>query len=104
MGPLDFGRSVYNSLIGDTPVLKQQLLDYSRMGIRKNFPKASDLEVEQTLAKDLECNLDGPKINSQLVGIGKLWDLSEEYARNQFERKIWPFVGDKNPSFLKITK
>jgi hypothetical protein len=33
LGPIDLGRSVYNQIIGDTPILKRELLDYSRRDI-----------------------------------------------------------------------
>ena len=90
LGPIDLGRSVYNQIVGDTPVLKRQLLDYSRSGIQRENPGYSTQEIENKLRKELGHKLDGEVINPQDVEIGKLWDASEDHARSFYERFVWP--------------
>ncbi len=38
LGPTDLGRSVYNQIIGDTPVLKRQLVEYCRRDMMSTHP------------------------------------------------------------------
>ena len=90
LGPVDLGRSVYNGVIGDTPVLKQKLVDYSRRGIKRENPNYSAQEVERALAGELNYRLSINNINPQEVSIEKLWDASEDHARSRYERWVWP--------------
>jgi hypothetical protein len=90
LGPIDLGRSVYNGVIGDTPVLKQQLVDYSRRDIKRKNPNYSAQEVDRTLSNELNYRLNDDKINVQEVSVEKLWDASEDHARNWYERWVWP--------------
>ena len=46
LGPIDLGRSVYNQIIGDTPILKRESLDYSRRGIQKKDLQYTPQQVE----------------------------------------------------------
>jgi hypothetical protein len=75
LGPIDLGRSIYNQIIGDTPVLKRQLLDYSRRDIQRNSPNYTQLEVEKKLANELNYELTEERIDPQKVSIEK-FDLS----------------------------
>ena len=106
LGPVDLGRSVYNGIIGDTPVLKQQLVDYSKRDIKKLNPNYSFQEVETTLSNELnyrlkhhtmdllevETTLDNNDsgINPQEVSIEKLWDASENHSKSWYKRWVWP--------------
>ena len=97
LGPIDLGRSVYNQIIGDTPILKRELLDYSRRDIQRKHLGYSALEIEAELANELchtgytlEINVDKDKIDPQEISIEKLWDASEDHARSQYQRWIWP--------------
>ena len=89
LGPIDLGRSVYNGIIVDTPVLKQQLLDSSRRDISRKNPNYSGAQVEKILADELNYRLDGEKINPQTISVEKLWDSSEDHARSWYQRWVW---------------
>src|SRR3989344_6031642 len=43
LGPIDLGRSVYNQIIGDTPVLKQELLNY----VKRNYRPIPILDFDE---------------------------------------------------------
>ncbi len=101
LGPIDLGRSVYNQIIGDTPILKRELLDYSRIDIQRKHPDYSDLEIETELAHELghtrytlELDAGTHKIDPQEISIEKLWDASEDHARSQYQRWIWPSLDE----------
>jgi len=95
LGPIDLGRSVYNGIIGDTPVLKEQLLDYSRRDVRRKNPNYTDKHVEGELANELHYRLNGSsEINPQKVSIERLWDASEDHARTWYERWVWPSLDE----------
>ncbi len=98
LGPVDLGRSVYNQIIGDTPVLKRELLDYSRRDIHRKNPNYSLQQVETALASELGYNLGAviqvDKINPQDVSIETLWDNSEEHARSMYQRVVWPSLDE----------
>src|SRR3989338_8030503 len=55
LGPIDFGRSVYNQIVGDTPVLKRHLVDYVRQGIQNQLQKQNVNQIE--IERDLEAKL-----------------------------------------------
>ena len=91
MGPIDFSRSVYNQLVGDTAAVKRQLVDYTRDGIRNEFPKLNQRELELKLANELGVGLkEGEKIIPTDISASKLWDGSEDYAKNAWQQWIWP--------------
>ena len=80
MGPIDLTRTVYNQLTGDTPLLKRELLDYSRKDTN-----------ETTLAAELGYRLpEGEHINPQQVGIDELWDTAEDHAQGLYDQWVWP--------------
>jgi len=89
LGPIDLGRSVYNQIIGDTPILKRELLDYTRRGIQRKNPNYNTQQVEKDLANELGYRLDGDKIDPQDVSIEGLWDASEDHARSWYQRWVW---------------
>ena len=91
LGPIDTGRSVYNQIIGDTPALKRQLLDYSRQGIQEMDRNITPQETERKLARELEYKLGADeKIDPLKVSTEKLLDSSEEYAKSFYHRWVWP--------------
>ena len=96
LGPIDLGRTVYNQIVGDTPVIKRQLTAYVRSGIIKEHPKYDSIELERRLAQELEIPLvnEGEKVNPQDVGIGTLWDASEDYAKSWWQGWVWPSISD----------
>ena len=76
------GRTVYNQIVGDTPLIKKQLVDYCRDSIQIKNPKFSPLDIDIELALHLSYIPRGEKINPLEVSIEKLWDASEVNARN----------------------
>jgi hypothetical protein len=91
LGPVDLGRSVYNGITGDTPVLKEQLLDYSRRDIKRKNPNYTNQQAEVALADELHYKFNGStEINPQKVSVERLWDASEDHARTWYERWVWP--------------
>ena len=93
LGPMDFGRSVYNQIVGDTPVLKRQLVDYSRKDIAKAHPNYAPNDVEKALAGELGYSLptgENAQIDPLDVSIHKLWDASEDHASSMYQRWVWP--------------
>ena len=93
LGPIDLARSVYNGIIGDTPVLKEQLLDYIRRDIRR---KNLGENPEKDLANKIGVyNLDSNgRIDPQKVSVEKLWDAAEDHARSEYQRWIWTSLDD----------
>ena len=88
IGPIDCARSVYNLSIGDTAVMKNELVDYVRRGIavRKGSPI-----VEEELSIVLRTNYTPTQsIDPQRVSTEVLWDASEDYAQSTWERWVWP--------------
>ncbi|MBW3015551.1 hypothetical protein KY330_03955 [Candidatus Woesearchaeota archaeon] len=88
LGPIDFTRTVYNQIIGDTPVIKRQLVDY----VRKNTPHYSTmqaLKAEYALAKEMKAEVRDGRINPDSVSIETLWDLAEDYAKSSRDRWWW---------------
>ncbi|PIN73771.1 hypothetical protein COV20_06140 [Candidatus Woesearchaeota archaeon CG10_big_fil_rev_8_21_14_0_10_45_16] len=94
LGPMDLGRSVYNQIIGDTPILKRELLDYTRRDIQRSNPKYTVQQVEGNLANELGYKLEGDKIDPQDVSIEKLWDASEDHARSWYQKWVWPSLDE----------
>lgn len=89
LGPIDLGRSVYNQIIGDTPVLKIELLDYARRAIQRSNPEYTTRQVESSLASELGYKLEGDKIPPQEVSIENLWAASEIHARSWYQKWFW---------------
>ena len=94
LGPIDIGRSVYNQIIGDTQILKRELLDYTRRDIQRNPRYYTAQQVERDLANELGYRLYGDKIDPQDVSIEKLWDASEDHARSWYQRWVWPSLDE----------
>lgn len=95
LGPIDLGRSVYNGIIGDTPVLKEQLTDYVRRDIKKRNPSWTESQIEGALARELDYSFElNPKVNPQKVSIEYLWDSAEDHARSGFQRWVWTCQND----------
>jgi len=94
LGPVDLGRSVYNQIIGDTPILKRELLDYTRRDILRSNPNYTAQQVEGSLANELGYKFEGDKIDPQNVSIEKLWDASEDHARSWYQRWVWPSLDE----------
>ena len=92
IGPLDTARTFYSVIIGDTPVLKKELVEYCREGIIKNqINYLTPNQIEKTLASKLEYKLiEGEKINPSEVRIDALWDASEDLAKSPYQHWIWP--------------
>jgi hypothetical protein len=94
LGPIDLGRSVYNQIIGDTPILKRELLDYSRRDIQSKNRQYTPQQVETALADELGYSLDGDRIHPLDVSIEELWDASEDHARSLYQRWVWPSLDE----------
>lgn len=88
-GPIDLFRNGYNFGIGDTPVIKRELLNYARDGVHRKYIGASNEKVDSMLANELNY-YDSLPIDPQKVAADKLWDLSEEYSPDGFQRFFWP--------------
>ena len=90
VGPIDAYRTIYNSIIGDVPVLKMELLNYSRVQIKNQYQKISDNLIEAILAERLQLSITkGNKIATEDVSIIELWDLVEIYPKSWKDRWIW---------------
>ena len=87
LGPIDLPRTGYNFFIGDMPTLKRDLTEYVREGIRRDYAES---DVEKVLSKELGVNLEDGVVNPQSVSTEKLWDASEDYARSEYEKWVWP--------------
>lgn len=101
LGPIDSARSVYNQIVGDTPVLKQQLVDYARKGLVREMSENGELalqgiELEQKLGEVLKAKYrtaDG-MIDSQKTSIHYLWEASENYGTGFWSQFVWPSLND----------
>ncbi len=117
LGPVDISRSVYNQIVGDTPVLKRELVEYCRRGVAQQYsttppsrslsrieqrikesqsPESSSKvalptkeQLERSTASKLEYKLEGDKINPAEVGIEELWDCAEDYAPSVWQQWVW---------------
>ena len=97
MGPIDLGSSVYNQIVGDTPVVKRELLDYSRRDIQRKNPDSSPTAIERMLADEVNYRVpiaDGETVNPLDVSMEDLWDASEDHARSGYQRWIWPSLNE----------
>ncbi len=90
LGPIDFMRTLYNQLIGDTPVVKQKLVNYVRAGIARKNSSLSPSDLEFKTAQALNVELKGEKVDPQQCASEKLWDASEDYAHSPWQRYVWP--------------
>lgn len=104
MGPVDATRSIYNAAVGDTPVLKQQLLTYCREGIKGKY-KGTDQDAERLLARDIGVQY-ANKINPDDVSIESLWAEAEKYPKSDLDYWLWTDVGEQNiaPKLEKLEK
>lgn len=90
LGPIDFPRTVYNTFVGDTPLIKNRLTAYVREGIKRENLALKNSEIEQMLASELRVNLENGDVNPQNVAMERLWDASEDYAKSEYQRWVWP--------------
>ena len=95
LGPIDYARTLYNQMIGDTSALKEKLLDYVRDGISVQYPRASANDVELMVARELGYKLDplpesAGRIDSNKASIEALFDASEKHARSAYQWFVWP--------------
>ena len=96
VGPIDLPRTVYNTLVGDSSLLKSRLTEYVREGIRREKSALEPSQVEQMLGNELKASLENGSVNPESVAIERLWDSSEDYARSGYERWVWPTLIDGN--------
>jgi len=96
LGPVDFGRSVYNEMIGDTPVLKRQLTNYCRQGITRYYEdqtgsaETDPEQIERVLAREVGAVYrEGKKVDPTEAGTNRLWNCSEDYAKGFYDQWIW---------------
>ena len=103
-GPIDLMRTSYNSLVGDSPIIKERLVDYVRRGIRHDVHKYERSEsreeqlTESRLAKELGYNdnlPEGEKVDSSKIEMSVLWDAQEDQSRSFRQRWIWANLNDK---------
>ena len=91
LGPIDLPRTVYNMLIGDTPLIKSRLTGYVREGIKRKYPALDSSEVEQRLARELDVRLENDGVvDPQGASMEELWDRSEDYPLSGYGRWVWP--------------
>ena len=90
VGPLDAYRTVYNCVLGDIPVLKGEMLNYSRAQIGEQYSNLDKDLVEEVLASRLQLSIKNKQIISpDMVSILELWDLVEVYPRSWKDKWIW---------------
>jgi len=90
MGPIDFGRTTYNSVIGDAPTLKRQLLDYNRKSIILSGNLRDPRDIDSTLANKLGVAIgENGRINPDSVSMKALWDQVEEQPRTGMDQFVW---------------
>lgn len=96
LGPIDFPRTAYNSVVGDIPLIRTRAVEYCRRNIQKENPLYDTKHVEEQLANDLNYHLrDGEKkVNSQEVRMMELWDATEDHASSWYQRWVWPSLKD----------
>ena len=94
LGPIDLTRSVYSQIIGDTPVLKRELVDYVRKDIKAENSNFSTSEVEIALSYELRYRepLKDGKVDPSEVSIIRLWDAAEDHSKSFFGYWFWPSV------------
>jgi len=91
LGLIDFARTSYNAVVGDIPLIRTKAIDYSRKRISLTNPDLTFNELESKLATMLNYDLkEGEKINPQEVRMMEIWDATEDNARNEYERWVWP--------------
>ena len=91
LGPIDFPRTAYNAVVGDVPLIRSELVDYSRRNIKRENPNYGREQVEKTLARDLNYDLkEGVEVDPQKVRMMELWDASEKHTSNWYHRGVWP--------------
>ena len=88
MGPIDLCRTVYNQMIGDTAILKTELVDHVRARIMQETPGLKAKQADLAVARDLDLAL-GKKIDPQEIGTAVLWAGVEKHARGWKEKWLW---------------
>lgn len=91
-GPIDFGRTVYSGVTGDSTVLKRELLDYNRGLIEESITGSNTAQVEANLAKQIGYSLrkEEKMIDPQYASTSALWDAAEDNSNGNYERWVWP--------------
>ena len=98
-GPIDFTRTVYNAMTGDTPVLHKSLEESCYQNILFYQVTKSDQDVESntqhSLASVLNVNyvfdnsFSSARANTASASLEDLWDCVDTHARNSFEKYVW---------------
>ena len=92
LGPIDLCRTIYNNIIGETPILKEQLANYCRRMIVENLG-ASSSKSRQIDDKITEMFYVRP-VDPSKISISELWDASEDLAPSFYQRWVWPSLKD----------
>lgn len=90
-GPIDMVRTVYNKATGNSPALKNELVNHLRKSIRRKNPELSKEAIESQLAINLGYkDFDGCKVEPLYADITQLWDAVEnDYSNSWWDRWIW---------------
>jgi hypothetical protein len=98
-GPVDLSRAVYNSLTGDTPVIKRQLGNYIVSKERLKNSKLEKSEFVKSISDELNIPITNGEINFQDAALDNLFDAAEERA-DFSDDWIWMKLDTyKNPVF-----
>ncbi len=96
-GPIDLPRAVYNSLTGDTPVIKRQIGNYITCKEREANPSIKEGELAGKLAYELNIPLRNGRVNLQDASLDNLFDASEDRS-DFFDSFVWLRLDNyKNP-------
>ena len=87
-GPVDLPRAVYNSLTGDTPVIKRQIGNYITCKEREANPSIKENELAKKLSYELRIPLKDGKVDFQNASLDNLFDASEERS-GFFDSFVW---------------
>mgnify|MGYP001569080821 CR=1 FL=1 len=82
-------------MTGDMPVLKSQLTDFVRKGIKdlpfQSYDLPSPEGIELMLAEELNYKgrKEGERVDPNKVSIKKLWKLAEAYSQSDTDYFLW---------------
>ncbi len=104
LGPIDAGRTIYNQLTGDMPVLKRELVNYCEEGIkRKHGGKHGENDIESILIKELDLrNVNISKASPDDVSIEVLWATAEKYPKSPLDYWVWTDSERLAPDVKKV--
>ncbi len=95
LGPVDLGRTLYNTALGDTPIFKKELLDFSRRDLQRQNPSFNPQRIDNILSYEFNYDLKKEEtIDPQKVSTRKLLDASEVHARSWYQKWIWTDLDD----------